>query len=100
MDDLYLLVSNQETDRAVDHLIDRIDDLCLDGAFDLVEDLVRRMDKTRLCPTTLCCLASVLFPARRDLDYPSLFSDLKLTLTNMVGSARCERILSGFDPEG
>jgi hypothetical protein len=66
-DELYCLVSLGQTDRALDLLFDRVDDLLFAERLDECDALLVDLDLERLDPALLVGVLSITFQARRVL---------------------------------
>lgn len=94
--DLYTLVQDGETDRAVDVLFDRIDDLLIAEDFGRCNDLLLVVDPKRLDTHLLVSVLSVTKSAAERLpNRPTLVRRVEERLSR-VAPDRIERLLNGL----
>jgi hypothetical protein len=64
LDDVYAFVAAKDDERAVELVFDTIDDLLLEGRFQVCDDTLRAVDVERLNPTLLLALLSITLAAK------------------------------------
>jgi len=99
LSDLYVMIKNGSTDKAIDLLIDEVDDLLSDGEFERCDDLMGLIDLDRLDVDLLVGVLSVTLGAAELLpSRPGLIEQVEERLEGLVPE-RVDALMEGLADE-
>ena len=97
LEGLYRLESSGNSRKAVDQLIDCVDDLLTNGKFDECDELLRQVDVAKISPTLIITFLGITRAAKEKLRSRSLLCNrIKDKLVAEVGKERAERLLNKY----